>query len=522
MADWMTDWYEKRLDQLILTGAMRKIVRAFGERPRRDNQAMIAQAKALLCDKTRLLERWQALLPDERRDYLQLLAFLYANKYPTAPPSILEEELLTLFHGSRLPILESLKERYFLIPGRGKTFYPITALCPQALPLPLEPGEDSPPPPPPFFARIAALLALVAEGALYLIVTGERSPDTLPLPPHSIARLQAEHLELFPTLFLLYHLLAQEVITIDEPLGLLQLEGERLAAYLAQPEGKRLRTALRHLDEYLPPPDSWSSGIIITEIPEQPGGVDDFEPEEGVEWGIPFTTLWHLLSWLAIFSDGPFVPLHTILQGMFNPAYVKMLLPLLELLGMAEHREVEGVLHARFHHLQQYLWGQQPPAPFPVARAEVRMHQTEIEIPIAASSVLHREAQRWGTFRGIEGKQCRYHLDAERLDALLVKGESADDLAARWEASGTPVPPALRRWWEARERRYGRVRLYTHVDWLSARDALALREIEMTVPEMEAWSAGKITPTDLLLRPGRAEVLMKALQAHGYMPNEEA
>ncbi len=516
----MADRQKEHLGELIPRGELRKIIRAFGERPRRENQAMIAQAEALLCDKDQIMERWQALLPDERRGYLQLLAFLSTTAHPALPPSIPEEKLNTLFEGPKLSILEPLKRHHFLILGHRKTYYPITALCPQALPLPLEPGKDAPPPVP-FFAQVATMLALVAKGTLRLIVSEEQTPDTLPLPPHSVAHLQAEGIEIFHALFLLHHLLIQRIVTVDERSDQLHLEAERLTAYLAQPEGKRLRTALFHLQEYLPPPDSWSSGIVIMTSSEQPDGVNFLETDEVFDWSLPFTTLWALLNWLAIFSDGPFVPLHAILQGRLDPVYVEMLLSLLELLGMAERREVEGVLHARFYYLQETLWERRPPSLPPANPAEVRMHKAEIEIPIAASSILHREAQRWGTFREIKGQHCRYHLDAGRLDALLVKGESADDLSARWEASGTPVPSALRRWWEERERRYGRVRLYTHVDWLSARDALALREIEMAMPKMEAWSAGKITPTDLLLRPGHADALMKALQAQGYMPNEE-
>ncbi|GEM_PF-7012544 len=503
----------ERLDAVIPRGELRKLIRTLGERPRRENEAMLAQAETLLCDEQRLLERWWALLPDERRAYLQLTAYAHTVSQPEQRPAFPQEALRTYFDAPSLALIERLKQHHFLLKGYRRQYHLLSTLCPHTPTLPLERGEGSPFPPLPFFRILAEVLELVEAQALHLSQPDAPSADqTSPLTPSSEARLEAEGIGVLQGTFLLYHLMRAGVVEVDEEQGTLHLHGESLAAYLVQPEEVRLLDALLQLEGFLPPP-------LL------PTPAEDFRaPRQRslLDWKLPPATTGAVLNQLAIFSDGPLVPLTALGLEATTPAlYLDMLLALLELLGMAERRTLDGVPQVRLRHLQRGLWGRRPPPPPPLQATTVHLEGKRLDLPPTAPAALHREVQRWATCEGLEGGRCRYRLDERRLDAVLASGERTEALAARWAAVGAEVPDALRRWWQQRERRYGRVRLYAHVDWLSTRDPLTLREIRLAVPELERWSEGEITPTDLLLQPERADALLQALRERGYLPREE-
>ncbi len=510
------------LGEVASRQVLRQALRRMGERPRRNSEAMIAQAEVVLCDEKRLLDRWWALSPDERRLYLQIAAYVGAHwereQWWTSRPFPIFRIARLRLNAHAFALIERLVAEYFLFEHKDG-IAPISFLCPNGPTLPLEPGDDAPFPPRPFFRILAQLLRLIDEGALHIIPANvHRFPHAPLLTPLSRDRLEAEGINAVVGDFLIAHLLEDEVVR-GEPDDQLRIHLAHLATYLAEAEETRLLKACLQLQTFLPlpppkryPPDGW---MVLDHLKKEAAIDNEIINERA---SLDATLEW--LHWLAIFSDGPFFPLDLLSRGLARSTF-ELLLTLLEVLGMAEQRLIADVPQVRLRDLQRCLWGKRPPTIIASPKVTARMEGKLLLLPLTASSRLHQEAQQWAKLEGIGRDYLRYRLDPGRLSALLSRGTRTEELAARWTEGGANLPPTLLTWWQRQEEQYGHVRLYPHVDWLSVRDPLTLRELQLAIPEMEDWIEGMVTPTDIILKAGRADEVLKLLRERHYFPREE-
>ncbi len=474
--EWLTETQEL-LESLVPRKTLRRLIRGLGERPRRDTTAMLAQAEALLCDKEAMLARWWSLTRGERLTCLTLMALSRLPSLVRMRTDRLVSALLSR-EGARLDeTLEILKNQGFLIEVDDEILLPIFSFCGDSPPLPLEQGEALPFPPSP--------LAELAHRCLWQAVARGRGPSAFEAEGETAMR------------FLFNFLLDK---------GVVEHAGDN-----------EFRLSLPVLAEMLQLDEAVQRIELCRAIPQ---GLPSPPLDE--------RCLLRLLYFLPIYSDGPAVSCEHLLRHLAPLCpeageekvrhSLEQIVEILEALGLAESVGERGV---RLQGLQRILWMNRPPtlpAPPPVS---VLLEGQVLVLPPRSSSALHSRAQILAELEGVEERGYRYRLSENLIAARLALGETASSLASRWREAGGVLPDTMLALWEERERHYGTIRLYVGVEWLSVRDPLTLRELQLTLPELRAWSVGRVTPTDLLLEERGADPVLRALRERGYLPQEE-
>ena len=501
---------------------LRRLVRDLGGEAKGRREKLIETLRAALCSVERLRTVWATLPPETRAFYRSLIVGeVLATDRLRDPCSLY---LRTASGNEAWQFHEALIAAHLLI--EPAFLVPLTCPDDRALALVMGVAEDVSPPTCP--DDVPRLLEAVGAGKVRLAPPAARLLD-------EASRRYLERLGLGGGwgAYLVAYLLVERLVIIDEE-GTLHLDLDNLHEALGRPSAERLRQMLRLLPVVAYP----FFGAAVQGLPLPPPVGEEEEEQRRVG----FATL--TTAFLYLLSAGEEAPLGARLEaivesvdfrcpalpalggveiGAFRPFFEAMIRGPLVRLGLVELLPPAGgsgepVLRTR--RLAALIWRRgeaaqaagRPAVPFRM------LDERHFEVEWQAPPALFRLVGRWGKPVDFVEGALRYRLDGRTIRRAFLRGERPAAWEAAWTPSFGPLPDALRAWWNWQWERFNGVSLYRDVTLLTLGDEETARELMVAVPRLVDFIEGMLTPTEIIVRRGAEEEIVRLLRQSGYLP----